>query len=87
MLLEGTPSISAIGLDGRNRTTLVSGEMVSPRDLAVDPLSDWMFWTDYGRAKVNYNSYGYRNSRYTSTTPTRTDGRYIHTLCIRINYI
>ena len=76
MPFEGTPSISAIGLDGRNRTTLVSGEMTSPRDLALDPLSDWMFWTDYGRAKVNYNSNGYRNSRYTSTTATRTGGRY-----------
>uniref|UniRef100_A0A1I7WGY1 EGF-like domain-containing protein n=1 Tax=Heterorhabditis bacteriophora TaxID=37862 RepID=A0A1I7WGY1_HETBA len=39
--------IEVILLDGSMHATVVSGDMVNPRALALDPSSGYMFWTDW----------------------------------------
>ncbi|XP_052236453.1 prolow-density lipoprotein receptor-related protein 1-like isoform X3 [Dreissena polymorpha] len=39
--------IEVAKLDGTNRTTLIAGNMSSPRAIAVDPTKGRLFWTDW----------------------------------------
>ncbi|XP_053386538.1 low-density lipoprotein receptor-related protein 1-like isoform X2 [Mercenaria mercenaria] len=39
--------IEVAKLDGSNRTTLIAGEMKSPRAIVVDPREGALFWTDW----------------------------------------
>ncbi|CAH0403273.1 unnamed protein product [Chilo suppressalis] len=39
--------IEVAKLDGRYRRTLISGDMDSPRAIAVDPTAGYMFWSDW----------------------------------------
>ncbi|XP_060590385.1 low-density lipoprotein receptor-related protein 1-like isoform X5 [Ruditapes philippinarum] len=39
--------IEVAKLDGSNRTTLIAGEMTSPRAIVVDPREGALFWTDW----------------------------------------
>ncbi|KAL9988042.1 hypothetical protein ACROYT_G002440 [Oculina patagonica] len=40
--------IEVANLDGTSRKTLFTTDLYSPRGIAVDPKSGYMFWTDYG---------------------------------------
>ncbi|KAI8432507.1 hypothetical protein MSG28_013508 [Choristoneura fumiferana] len=42
--------IEVARLDGRYRRTLVSGDMESPRAIAVDPKHGYLFWSDWEQA-------------------------------------
>uniref|UniRef100_A0A8C4QIE6 Low-density lipoprotein receptor-related protein 2 n=1 Tax=Eptatretus burgeri TaxID=7764 RepID=A0A8C4QIE6_EPTBU len=46
------PSIVRALLDGSNRTTLLSDGLVSPRSLAIDYSSDWVYWADDGLDRI-----------------------------------
>ncbi len=39
--------IEVAKLNGSFRQTLISGDMVSPRSIAVDPNHGWLFWSDW----------------------------------------
>ncbi|CAK8674679.1 unnamed protein product [Clavelina lepadiformis] len=45
-------TISSVGIDGKNKTTLVTG-LDRPRAIALDPCRGYMYWTDWGtQAKI-----------------------------------
>ena len=41
-------TIEAANLTGHHRSVIISNNLDAPRALGLDPLSGYMFWTDWG---------------------------------------
>jgi low density lipoprotein receptor-related protein 5/6 len=37
-------------LDGSSRKILISRDLDEPRDIALDPVHGWMYWSDWGES-------------------------------------
>lgn len=45
--MTGSCRLQVAQLDGKHRRTLITGDMDSPRALALDPRSGYLFWSDW----------------------------------------